>query len=126
VPDYPDEIKAAGYAAWQEAWVTRNHSNPLFAEHVVRDVLNAAAPLFANAVAERIAAFAETREPLGDHVPTARRRALMTAVQVAAGAFSTRDEDLRQVAEAIGRGDFTCCDAEATMARLMDAEGEQQ
>jgi hypothetical protein len=38
-----DDAVAAAYAAYQKAWLTRNQSNPLFAEHVVRDILEAAA-----------------------------------------------------------------------------------
>ena len=38
------EAVTAGYGAYRKAWLTRNQSNPLFAENVVRDVLEAAAP----------------------------------------------------------------------------------
>ena len=89
---------------------------------LARAVCDAVAPLFADAVAERIAAFADEHAPKGDHVPSARHRHLMTAARVASGAFNTREEEMRQVAGALERGDFACCDAEATMARLAEAE----
>ena len=53
-PVPPQAIKAA-YAAYQKAWLTHNQDNPLFAEKVVREVVEAAAPHLAAAERERCA-----------------------------------------------------------------------
>jgi hypothetical protein len=113
MPDYP---KAALDAA-TEAIHRRDCDDPdCLADSRARDfacaALDAAAQLLANAVAGRIIAFADEHAPKGDHVPSARRRALMTAAQVASRAFTTRDEELRAAALAIARGDFACCGTE--------------
>ncbi|SRR6266705_2701748 len=51
----PGKAVTAAYAAYQKAWLTRNQSSPLFAEHVVRDVLEAAAPAIREPGTARIA-----------------------------------------------------------------------
>lgn len=76
-----------------------------------RAALEAAAPVLAEFVASKILEHAERQHPRDpDHVPTARDRHFSIAARVAAGAFDTREDQLRMAADAIGRGDFTACD----------------
>lgn len=75
-----------------------------------RAALDAAAPLLAEAVAQAILAHAERQHPRDpEHIPTAWHRHFSIAARVAAGAFDTREDQLRMAAEAIGRGDFIAC-----------------
>ena len=75
-----------------------------------RAALEAAAPLLAEACAQRILAHAERQHPRDpDHVPTAWHRHMDIAARVAAGAFYTREDLLRLAAQAIERGDVAWC-----------------
>ena len=79
---------------------------------LARAALDAAAPLLAESVAEKILAHAERQHPRDHaHVPTAWDRHFSIAARVAAGAFTTREESLRMAAEAIARGDYVACPA---------------
>lgn len=81
------------------------------ARYYARAVLEAAAPLLAEAVAAKILEHAERQHPRDkDHVPTAWHRHFSIAARVAAGAFYTREDELRLAAQAIERGDFVSCD----------------
>ena len=75
-----------------------------------RAALEAAAPILAEACAQRILAHAERQHPRDpDHVPTAWHRHMDIAARVAAGAFYTREDLLRLAAQAIERGDVAWC-----------------
>jgi hypothetical protein len=77
---------------------------------VSRITLEAAAPILAEHIAQAILAHAERQHPRGkDHVPTAWDRHFSIAARIAAGAFYTREDELRLAAEAIERGDVMWC-----------------
>ena len=87
---------------------------------VSRISLDAAAPILAEAVAQKIIAHMESHgphKPVGALEPVtaigrdyrAWRRHFGIAARIAAGAFDTREDQLRKAAEAIERGDFITC-----------------
>jgi len=84
-----------------------------FETDAARAALDAAAPLLAESVAEKILAHMEKYEPPGATGTRwrARRRHFSIAARIAAGAFTIREESLRMAAEAIARGDFMSCPA---------------
>ena len=102
MPEIPDEaVTAAGQAI--------RHLNAGRPEDFARVALEAAAPILAETVAQRILAHAE-RRPKVNHGPLgAWHRHFGIAARVAAGAFDTREDQLRMAAEAIKRGDFITC-----------------
>jgi hypothetical protein len=116
MPDIPES--AVGPAA--EALCELHHLDPDWARTLARAALEAAAPLLAEAVAEKIAAHMENhgpRRPRGPleselYGPAYRAwcRHFSIAARVAAGAFSTREDQVRKMAEAIERGDYMRCD----------------
>ena len=113
MPTVPDETRAAAYAA--------RYGEPIdtYTWDLVADaVLDAAAPLLAEAVAAKILAHMEAHGPKPEAPGVTRHEALRRAwrrhfgiaARVAAGAFYT-DADLKRLAaEAIERGDFIACD----------------
>ena len=113
MPDNPPEVLAAVeraliVAATDFGTDVITGSSATFA----RAALDAAAPLLAESVAEKILAHAERQHPRDHaHVPTAWDRHFSIAARVAAGAFTTREESLRMAAEAIARGDYVACPA---------------
>jgi hypothetical protein len=114
VPDIPES--AVGPAA--EALCTLHDLDPEWARTLARAALEAAAPLLAEAVAQKILAHMEEHGPgpaspgvtLHETMRRAWRRHFGIAARVAAGAFYTREDHLRLAAEAIERGDFIACD----------------
>jgi hypothetical protein len=80
-------------------------------EALARAALDAAAPLLAEAVAQKILEHAERMHPRDpEHVPTAWHRHFGIAARIAAGAFTTDAESKQQAAEALIRGDYVACD----------------
>jgi hypothetical protein len=87
-------------------------------EFAANEVLEAAAPILAEEVAQRILAHAERQFPKNDPAKIPGRpdlwrtwhRHFGIAARIAAGAFYTREDELRLTAEAIQRGDFIACD----------------
>jgi hypothetical protein len=83
-----------------------------------RAILEATAPALADAVVQKITAHKHAYEPEGpliggetaqDQRRRAWRRHFSIAAQVAAGAFSTREDQLREAAQAIAAGNYTAC-----------------
>ena len=82
-----------------------------------RAALEAAAPLLAEACASAILAHMEAYGPAAEAPGVTRhevlrrawRRHFGIAARVAAGAFYTREDELRLTAEAVERGDFIAC-----------------
>jgi len=87
-------------------------------EALARVALEAAAPILAEAIAQKILAHAERQFPKNDPAKVPGRpdlwrtwhRHFGIAARIAAGAFYTREDELRLAAEAIERGDFIACD----------------
>jgi hypothetical protein len=117
VPDLPEPAVTAAVRAlrghpWPDGEVTEAQIATL--------VLEAAAPVLAETVAQKITEHMETfgpRRPAGALEPvTGAGRAYQTwhrhfgiAARIAAGAFDTREDQLRKAAEAIARGDYVAC-----------------
>lgn len=102
----PAALLAAGSAIRDEL----RSSREVEPDALARAALEAAAPLLAEACAQRILAHAERQHPRDpDHVPTAWHRHMDIAARVAAGAFYTREDLLRLAAQAIERGDVAWC-----------------
>ena len=108
MPDYPQAALEAAAVAIQPP-EGGPPSEAAFA--LARAALDAAAPLLAESVAEKILAHMEKYEPPGATGTRwrARRRHFSIAARVAAGAFTIREESLRMAAEAIERGDYVAC-----------------
>jgi hypothetical protein len=117
VPEIPD---AAVRAAAEK--LLRQYESEYSADHLTwrdfkdpaREVLEAAAPAMAEAIAQKILAHMEARgpaagTPLGGTLRRAWRRHFSIAARVAAFAFSTDDDIKRMAAEALARGDFVVC-----------------
>ena len=87
------------------------------ADALARAALEAAAPLLAEACASAILAHMEAHGPPAEAPGVTRhevlrrawRRHFGIAARVAAGAFYTREDELRLTAEAVERGDFIAC-----------------
>lgn len=113
MPDIPASSLATGIEAVYGVYAKRgwNKPAPWWAEEVSAAVLEAATPLLADEIAQKILEHAERQHPRDpDHVPTAWHRHFSVAARVAAGAFST-DEDMKRLAvEAIEREDWIRCD----------------
>jgi hypothetical protein len=86
-------------------------------ERVIRCALEAAAPVLAEAVAQRILAHMEAHGPrdagmadsLGGTLRRAWHRHFGIAARVAALTFSTPEDIRRDAAAALNRGDFAAC-----------------
>ena len=116
MPDYGSEVLDAAATAISDArrgplsgalsWTEADYARAL-----ARAALDAAAPLLAESVAEKILAHMEKYEPPGATGTRwrARRRHFSITARIAAGAFTTREESLRLAAEAMARGDFVAC-----------------
>jgi hypothetical protein len=117
VPDIPEEAVAAAVRALQaHPWPDGETTEA----QAARVVLEAAAPVLAETAAQKILAHMESHgphKPVGALEPVtaigrdyrAWRRHFGIAARVAAGAFDTREDQLRKAAEAIERGDFIAC-----------------
>ena len=125
VPDIPPEV----HVAYQKAFWDRmksfgyGYSDPVW--HSLNAALAAVAPMFAEACAAKILEHAERQHPRDpDHVPTAWHRHFSIAARVAAGAFDTREDQLRMAAQAIERGDFAWCPSPENASSSSAATGE--
>jgi hypothetical protein len=115
VPDYPPAaLTAAAEAIERELMSGKDYSMAADSgEALARVALDAAAPILAEAVAQKVLTHANRRPGAGKVLTGmlgAWHRHFGIAARVAAGAFSTQEEEKRAVAEAIGRGDFVACD----------------
>ncbi len=106
MPDIPAEIREAAIRAAARRIGAPGHQ-------VAEDVLDAVAPLLAEAVAAKITAHAERRQPPSAAARNPRyldyHRHFATAARIAAGAFTTEAEMLAEAAQAFNRGDYTAC-----------------
>jgi hypothetical protein len=113
MPDIPEEAMRAAI----EAIKTRCAQNDGAARWHALVALEAAAPVLAETIAQRILAHMEARGPAPEAPGVTRhevlrrawRRHFRIAAQVASRAFYTREDELRLAAEAIARGDFIAC-----------------
>lgn len=115
MPEIPDAaLRAAADAVERELMSpTRYDTHMDSDEALARTVLDAAAPILAEAVAQKILAHMEIHAsgPAGTATHfLARRRAFQTAARVAAGAFTTEAESKRMAAEALAAGNYVACD----------------
>lgn len=120
MPDYPPEALDAAIAALRERSAVGPGSDlEKAARWHAKVALDAAAPVLAEAVAQKILAHMNARIANPAEVRLSRAAAVRnhmarmhfsTAARIAAGAFDTREDQLRMAAEAIGRGDFIACD----------------
>jgi hypothetical protein len=110
MPDVPAEAVRAAMARRADLLSDRPDPTALSDETLTRLMLEAAAPILAGHVAARILAHAERQHPRDkNHVPTAWDRHFSIAARVAAGAFYTREDELRLAAQALDRGDVIWC-----------------
>ena len=118
MPEIPDEAVKAAMA--RRSYLLEDRPDPMVLsdERLTRQMLEAAAPLLAEMIAQKILAHMEEHGPdpaspgLTLHATMSRawRRHFGIAARVAAGAFYTREDKMRLTAEVIGRGDFIACD----------------
>ena len=114
MPEVPDAaVEAAVEAVLKQPGLAAEDLRP-WVKWISTTVLEAAAPVMAEAVAQRILAHMDAHgpqagTPLGGQVRRAWRRHFGIAAQVAALAFSTPEDVKRMAAEAIGRGDYLAC-----------------
>jgi hypothetical protein len=121
VPDYPAAIiRLAAEAVERELMSGIDYSEHLDSEEAIaRAVLDAVAADLGNAVAAKILAHMEASGPSvrvklrGDAAMKRHMRRLHfeTAARIASRAFLTEEDTLRQVAEALARGDYVTCPA---------------
>lgn len=112
--DYPPVSLAAAEAAIRHELKSSREVEP---DRLARAALDAAAPVLGEAVAQKILAHMEAHGPgpaspgvtLHETMRRAWRRHFGIAARIAAGAFDSREDQLRKAAEAIGRGDFIAC-----------------
>ena len=118
MPDIPPAAIAAAESAIRDAF-PGEFGKPGMPEPdaLARAALDAAAPLLAEACASVILAHMEAHGPPAEAPGVTRhevlrrawRRHFGIAARVAAGAFYTREDELRLTAEAVERGDFIAC-----------------
>lgn len=114
----PDSAVQAAMARRADLLSDRPDPMVLSEETLTRLMLEAAAPILAEAVAQKITAHMEAHGPgpgspgvtLHETLRRAWRRHFGIAARIAAGAFYTREDELRLAAEAIKRGDVIACD----------------
>jgi len=129
----PPEAVTAAAEAVNEAHAKRgwNKPQPWWSAEVATAVLEAAAPILAETIAQKITAHVEEHGPgpaspgLTLHATLSRawRRHLGIAARVAAGAFDTREDQLRKAAIAISEGAFIACDIPEMIGRI-HSEGD--
>lgn len=97
----PPQAITDAYAAYQRAWLTHNQNNPLFAEKVVREVVEAAEP------AIRTEERAKVQHTI-DRVARTAAAAQEKAVEMAVAAERERiRRSARERLDALGRDDFS-------------------
>lgn len=117
MPDYPEAAVTAA-ADDLTAWMIKHGWMPGLPPGQVREVcasattrvLDSAAPILVAEVARKILAHAEEHWPDGRQAGKVPRRQLQVAAQVASRAFSTREDELREIAAALVRGDYLARD----------------
>ena len=120
MPEIPAEAVKAAMARRADLLSDRPDPMVLSDETLTRLMLEAAAPILAEAVAQKILVHMESRgprKPRGALEPAidvgrdyrAWRRHFGIAARVAAGAFWTGEDKLRLAAEALERGEFLGC-----------------
>ena len=103
----PAEAIAAAESAIRDELRSSREVEP---DRLARAALEAAAPILAEACAQRILAHMEAHDNgLTASVRRGWRRHMGIAARVAAGAFYTREDLLRLAAQAIERGDVAWC-----------------
>jgi hypothetical protein len=114
MPEIPDEaVMAAGVAIERELLSGKDYSMSQDSdEALARVALEAAAPILAEAVAQKILAHANRRPKALHGALGAWHQHFGIAARVAAGAFSTEAELKRATAEAIAAGNFIACSPE--------------
>jgi hypothetical protein len=112
MPDYPPSVLAAATAAIRGQFRDDlDRPGAPEADALARAALEAAAPILAEAVAQKILAHMEEHDKAtGWAARWTWRTHFGIAARVAAGAFYTREDQLRLAAEAIRRGEFIACD----------------
>jgi hypothetical protein len=120
MPDIPSAaIAAAATAIERELMSGKDYTMAADSdEALARAALDAAAPILAEAVAQKITAHMNAHGPgagspgltLHATLQRAWRRHFSIAARVAAEAFYTREDQLRLTAQAIERGDFIACE----------------
>lgn len=118
MPEYPEEALAAAASAIQV--VRYGNLQHLGDEYMAREALNAAAPILAEAVAQKILAHMEHHDPgpgisingvpIDPNLAHRWRRCFRTAARIAAGAFYTEAEMKQQAARALVSGSYVACD----------------
>src|SRR5580704_3387917 len=116
MPDpIPSSVLAAATSAIRDEL---NSSREVEPDRLARAALEAAAPLLAEEIAQKILKHMEEHGPgpaspgvtLHATMSRAWRRHFGIAARVAAGAFDTREDQLRKAAVAISEGAFIACD----------------
>ena len=116
MPSVPAEATDAALAARSSLLADRPEPTVLSERRLTEMMLEAAAPILADAVARKILAHMDEHHPAelvsqrgaGRDAHRARRH-LRTAAQVASLAFYTEADILKAAAKAIGRGDYIAC-----------------
>jgi hypothetical protein len=117
LPDIPKEAIAAAADAVMKGLGLKSGHSRAWAEKIVSDALETAAPVLAEAVAQKILAHADRQFPKTDPAKVPGQpdrwrtwhRHFRIAAQVAAFAFATEEDKKRMAAEAITRGDYVAC-----------------
>ena len=116
MPDVPEEAVSAALAAYvREAYCDGEAVDG--DEQVIRRTLEAAVPILAEHVAQKILAHANRQFPKTDPAKVPGQpdrwriwhRHFGIAARIAASAFSTEEDLKRAAAEAIARGDYMVC-----------------
>lgn len=114
MPDLPASSLAAAESAIRDELKSSRAVEP---DRLAQVALEAAAPILAEAVAQKILAHMEEHGPvpaspgvtLHETMRRAWRRHFRIAAQIASRAFSTHEDQMRKAAEAIKRGDVIGC-----------------
>ena len=114
MPDIPAHALAVAESAIRDELKASREIEP---DRLARAALEAAAPVLAEEIAQKILVHMEEHGPapaspgvtLHETMRRAWRRHFGIAARIAAGAFYTREDELRLAAEAIGRGEFIGC-----------------
>ncbi len=115
MPEIPPEaVTAAVNEIMRQRGLTADHCRA-WAEPIARAALDGAAPVLAEAVAQKITGHMEAHgpqagtPPIGGQSRRAWRRHFQIAARIAAFAFATEDDKKQAAIEAIARGDAAIC-----------------
>jgi hypothetical protein len=112
VPEVPAESIDAAERAVEAVMTDPEFRIERSAAGLARAAVEAAAPILADAIAQKIRAHMETHGPAASgswHARNSWRRHLSIAAQVAHFTFSTKADIARMAAEAITHGDVVVC-----------------